>query len=202
MNVIDEVTLPSGWTEGTRPKMRYDAPFVEDDLRVLRGDNQSDWTDGIREWLIAYDNVGIDTHNLVYRFYMCRYGEGIGFLLNDTMDFTSAADHVSTPTMLDHPIVFDGTNYRLAKAYDGVTRYILRPYDVVLSNNGLPVSATVDPLTGILTGYDFSGGGGRAGFRFKVPVTFADALYDMNYGPEVRSIRTTVREMKWPRTME
>jgi len=117
-------------------------------------------------------------------FFRARRGAARGFRLRDPSD-NSSQDMIGVPTMIDQLIgVGDGTtaSFALVKRYgeDGAqqVRRITRPVSgsVLVSVDGAAASAwTLDPL-GVVTFADAPPADAmiRAGFRFDVPVRFAE----------------------------
>jgi len=149
-------SLDSGWTH---PKARWAAP--------------------LNRYTVNYQNRSFTEMDQIRAFYYNHYGSAKGFRLKDKLDFSSAANHRGTPTMLDQTILLTGGVYRLAKTYDIAGTVVVKPIykpilgTVLISDVGVNVtgSVTVNYETGVLTGYTPTGAY-KAGFLFHTPVRF------------------------------
>jgi uncharacterized protein (TIGR02217 family) len=120
-------------------------------------------------------------------FFQARAGRARGFRLCDWLDYTSAADGISSPTATDQTLgEGDGTTlaFPLIKNYgSGGTSYarsIAKPVEgtVLIAVNGEALTSgwSCEATTGVVTfaAAPVSGAVLTAGFEFDVPVRFED----------------------------
>lgn len=181
-----DVRLPEKWSRGSAG-----GPMFKTDISQV----DSGAEHRLRKWLHPLQKYEI-AHNVktpsdlaeIRAFHYVRGGKHESFLLKDWLDWTSASDGRTAPTMLDQPLgTGDGAaaTFQLVKRYsDGASGVYDRPIawpvagtlkvakDGVLVASGVSVARgtgivtfTVAPAMGtVLT----------AGFEFDVPVRFDD----------------------------
>ena len=119
-------------------------------------------------------------------FFRARHGPATGFRLRDPFDFSSKG-MTGAPTITDQPIgEGDGltATFQLVKHYGEQRRTITRPEagSIVISVDGAPVSGWTHAGQGRIL-FDTAPPEGaeiRAGFRFDVPVRFAEDRLDVS----------------------
>lgn len=118
-------------------------------------------------------------------FFRARHGPATGFRLRDPFDFSSAG-MTGAPTMLDQPLgAGDGVSasFQLVKAYGGQRRAITRPEpgSILVSVDGAPATGWSHAGSGriVFAAAPPAGAELRAGFRFDVPVRFAEDRLDI-----------------------
>ena len=119
-------------------------------------------------------------------FFRARYGPARGFLLRDPYDFSSNAGD-GEPTAQDEVIGFgDGitADFHLCRNYGEQKRLITRPEEgsILVSIGGTPASGWSHVGRGLIR-FEVppaSGAEIRAGFRFHVPVRFAEDRLDIS----------------------
>lgn len=180
MQAFDDVTFP---LEIGRDAVAT-AEFSTNIVTTMSGHERrnSSWADA----RLSYDvGPGVRSEaelGVLLDFFRARRGPAIGFRFTDPFDHSSNA-MIGTPTMLDQELgVGDGlvSSFTLIKTYgaDGQIRKITRPHggSVAVAVNGVAA-----------TGWSLAAGGGvefetapaagaviTAGYRFDVPVRFAD----------------------------
>lgn len=119
-------------------------------------------------------------------FFRARHGAATGFRLRDPFDFSSNG-MTNAPTMLDQPLgEGDGlaADFQLVKHYGEQVRTITRPEasSILISINGIAASGWSHAGQGRVV-FDTAPAVGadiRAGFRFDVPVRFAEDRLDVS----------------------
>lgn len=149
------------------------------------------WSQPRRKYNVAY---GIKDHSqlrAVMTFYIARQGPAYGFRYKDFMDFTTATDHIGTPSDTDVVIgAGDASNkvFQLIKKYTSGTvtrdRTIDKPVidTTVVALDGTPQASgwAVNTTNGVVT-FTVAPGSGvdvTAGCEFDVPVRFSEELDD------------------------
>jgi uncharacterized protein (TIGR02217 family) len=182
---IDDVRLPDKWSKGSAggPEFRTDV------VPLASGSEYRE-----RRWMYPRSRYE-SAHNVktpeqiaeLRAFHRARAGRHRGFLLKDWVEFTSAANGVSAPSMTDCPL---GTGDGATTAFQLVKRYgdTVSPFDQPIK---WPVAGTLKiAQDGVLqtTGWSVARGTGivtftaapadgvvlTAGFEFDVPVRFDD----------------------------
>jgi uncharacterized protein (TIGR02217 family) len=168
---------------------RRDAFLSESDSGAEQVVNR--WSQSLHEYDISYAERSQAQVSAVLSFFMARNGPLYAFRFKDFSDFTSSADHLSSPTPTDQRIgTGDGTTteFQLTKLYGDVnysfSRRITKPVSgtVRVAVNGTEIGAfdvncelgivhfEVAPLnTQAIT----------AGFEFDVMVRFKDAELEL-----------------------
>lgn len=119
-------------------------------------------------------------------FFRARHGPATGFRLRDPFDFSSNG-MTGAPTMTDQPLgVGDGAtaSFALVKHYGEQARTITRPEagSIRISIDGVAVNGWTHAGQGRIV-FDAAPADGadiRAGFRFDVPVRFAEDRLDVS----------------------
>lgn len=119
-------------------------------------------------------------------FFRARHGPATGFRLRDPFDFSSNG-MTGAPTMADQPLgTGDGlaSTFQLAKHYGDQLRTITRPEagSISVSVDGVAASGWTHAGQGRIV-FDSAPAAGadiRAGFRFDVPVRFAEDRLDVS----------------------
>ena len=119
-------------------------------------------------------------------FFRARHGPATGFRLRDPFDFSSNG-MTGTPTMTDQPLgTGDGlaSTFQLAKHYGEQRRTITRPEagSIRVSIDGVAANGWTHAGQGRIVFENASAAGAdiRAGFRFDVPVRFAEDRLDVS----------------------
>ncbi len=146
----------------------------------------SPWAMGRRRYLIGANLRALADMAELTAFFEARRGRLYGFRFRDFSDFASCGPG-GTPTATDQALgIGDGTRtaFRLAKAYEDVSRPITKPVEgsvtvavagVTLASGAFSVEATTGAVT--LVAPPVSGAEVTAGFLFDTPVRFdADRL--------------------------
>jgi uncharacterized protein (TIGR02217 family) len=145
------------------------------------------WSRPLWRYEIAHNIKRIEQIAEIRAFHLARRGRKISFLLKDWIDWSSAPDGQSAPSMLDQPL---GTGTGALTTFQLVKRYAdaIDPYDraikwpvagtlVVAVDGVLKVSGVaVDRGTGVVTLTPAPAAAAviTAGFQFDVPVRFED----------------------------
>lgn len=119
-------------------------------------------------------------------FFRARHGPATGFRLRDPFDFSSNA-MTAAPAMTDQPLgTGDGlaASFQLVKLYGEQRRIITRPEpgSILVSIDGAPATGWSHAGQGRIV-FDAAPAAGaqvRAGFRFDVPVRFAEDRLDVS----------------------
>jgi uncharacterized protein (TIGR02217 family) len=183
--MFDEVRFPINISYGSRGGPGFKTNVVTTDSgaeqRVAR------WTSARRQFNAAYGVKSYADLVALSDFYIARLGVTRGFRYKDWLDFTTAVDRRSAPSLLDVSIgIGDGatTNFQLCTKYGTKVRNISKPVtgtELVALNGVLQTSGyTIDYTTGIIT---FStapaiGVVVTAGCEFDVPVRFGTEIDD------------------------
>ena len=146
----------------------------------------SPWALGRRRYLIGANLRALADMAELTAFFEARRGRLYGFRFRDFSDFASCGPG-GTPAATDQALgIGDGTRtaFRLAKAYEDVSRPITKPVErsvtvavagVTLASGAFSVEATTGVVT--LVAPPASGAEVTAGFLFDTPVRFdADRL--------------------------
>ncbi len=180
MQAFDDVTFP---LEIGRDAMAT-AEFSTNIVTTMSGHERrnSSWADA----RLSYDvGPGVRSESelgVLLDFFRARRGPAIGFRFTDPFDHSSNA-MIGTPTMLDQELGGgDGllSRFPLIKTYgaDGQVRKITRPQESTASVAVNGVAATGWSLTeGGIVQFETAPAAGAvitAGYRFDVPVRFAD----------------------------
>jgi uncharacterized protein (TIGR02217 family) len=181
-----EVQFPTNISYGSQGGPGYKTAIVESDA----GDEQriSRWQDARREYDVRYGIRSRSDISTVLNFYMAREGAANGFRFKDWNDFSSATDHIGTPTSTDCPIgtftAGGSRTWQLQKRYvsGGTTKYraITKPVvgTIVVAINGVTTTAfTSDSTNGQVTLNSDPADGAliTAGCYFDVPVRFDES---------------------------
>ncbi len=189
MQAFEDVTFP---IEIGR-QAAASAEFSTNVVTSLSGHERrnSNWADA----RLSYDvGPGVRSEaelGVLLDFFRARHGPAIGFRFRDPFDNSSNV-MTGTPTMLDQPIgTGDGlrTTFPLRKLYgagtDAQVRHITHPVAasilVAVNGNALTTGWTLQP--GGKIAFDVAPAAGAAitaGFRFDVPVRFADDRIEVN----------------------
>ncbi|UOR16313.1 DUF2460 domain-containing protein [Qipengyuania aquimaris] len=139
---------------------------------------------------MRYDvGPGVRSHSelrTLLEFFRARFGPARGFRLRDPHDFSSN-DGAGEPTAEDEIIGFgDGlsADFQLRRNYGEQQRPITRPEEgsIIVSIDGIPASGWTHVGKGLIR-FDAPPSAGaeiRAGFRFDVPVRFAEDRLDIS----------------------
>lgn len=182
---VDDIRLPEKWSKGSAGG----ASWLTEDVKVASGDIylEQRWEDPLWRYDIAH-NVKTPADIAELRaFHLARRGRKRGFLLKDWIDYTSHADGITAPTMLDQPL---GTGTGAATTFDLVKRYAdtVSPYDrpitwpvtgtLLVAVNGVLLASgvAVNRGTGVVTLTPAPAAAAviTCGFQFDVPVHFED----------------------------
>lgn len=124
-------------------------------------------------FIVLYQNLNPEDHeNVIAAFNACRAGV-YGFRVKDWSDFTASNELVTTGTGAPQTI-------QLSKLYEFHTENLSRPIrkpvsgTVTMTQNGSPLSASIDYTTGLATFTASVGQIVRWSGQFDVPVTFDD----------------------------
>ncbi len=190
--MIDDVRLPEKWSKGSGGGAQW--LTVQQPLASGEVDREERWADPLGQWEIAHNIKTPEDMALLMAFHRARRGAARGFLLKDWLDWTSAANGQSAPTMLDQPL---GTGTGALTTFQLVKRYAdaVAPYDrpirwpvtgtlKVAVNGVLKVSGVaVVRGTGVVTLTPAPAAAAviTAGFEFDVPVHFAEDLLQISW---------------------
>lgn len=190
--VLDDVRLPEKWSMGSTggPEWLTDQVDTADGGAWV----EQRWQDPLHRYDIAHNVKTPAAIAEIRAFHNARRGKKYAFLLKDWLDFSSAADGQSAPTMTDQPL---GTGTGAQTAFQLVKRYAdpLRPYDrpiawpeagsVLVAVNGVLKTSGVSVArgTGIVTLTPAPAAAAviTAGFRFDVPVHFTEDRLEISY---------------------
>jgi uncharacterized protein (TIGR02217 family) len=167
------------------------------------------WSQGRHQWEVRLENE-FDDFAVLKSFYMARGGAANGFLLQDPMDYTSAADGRTAPAFSDvDPIALgDGSTvaFQLVKKYGTHTRTVEKPQPgtvlIGLDDSQDSSGWSVNNSTGIVTFTSAPGAGVavQAGFKYYVPVRFGaeadEALRMVMLGGEAADLTVPIIEIK------
>lgn len=124
-------------------------------------------------FVVLYENLNPEDHqSVISAFNACRGGV-FGFRLKDWSDFTATNQFLTTGTG-------SAQSVQLAKIYEFSTQNVSRPIrkpvtgTVTLTQNGSPLSASIDYTTGMASFTATMGNIVRWSGEFDVPVTFDD----------------------------
>ena len=183
--MVDDVRLPDKWSKGSAGGPE----FLTDVVGLASGDEYREqrWVRPRWRYEIAHNIKSIAQIAELRAFHLARRGRGRSFLLKDWLDWTSAADGVSTAAMADQPLGTGNgstTDFQLRKRYaDGVNPYdrpikwpvagtLLVAVNGVLKTTGVAVNRGTGVVT--LTPAPAVDAVITAGFEFDVPVRFED----------------------------
>lgn len=145
------------------------------------------WARPLWRYEIAHNIKRVEQIAEIRAFHLARRGRKVSFLLKDWIDWTSAADGQSAPSMLDQPLGTGTgalTTFQLVKRYpDAIDPYdraikwpvagtLLVAVDGVLKVSGVAVNRGTGVVT--LTPAPAAAAVITAGFEFDVPVRFED----------------------------
>lgn len=131
----------------------------------------SDWSMPRFRYSVIYQNLKEEDHDKVYWAHMASMGAAIPFRFKDWRDFQAvdqvqgvAVDGVQTMQLIKH-YSFGSVNF---------IREITKPIEdsMSLQADGVPISFTVDPLTGLFSFAAAEGQTITASYEFDVPVRF------------------------------
>lgn len=185
MSVAD-IRLPEKWSKGSAGGPEWLTHVVP---KASGGEHRNQrWSRPIWKYDIAHNVKSPEEISELRAFHLARRGRRIAFLLQDWIDWTSAADGVSAPTATDQPLgTGDGATdeFQLIKRYGDAEgdydRAIAWPVagTLLVAVDGVPLAGSafaVDRGTGIVT-FDTAPALDAvltAGFAFDVPVRFDD----------------------------
>lgn len=190
--MIADIRLPEKWSKGSAGGPEWLTLVVP----KASGDEtrRSRWSRPIWKYEIAHNVKSPADISELRRFHLARRGRRTGFLLKDWIDFTSNADGITPPTMLDQPLgTGDGsdTTFQLIKRYGDAVDSFDRPIFwptlsslLIAVNGAAKVSGVaVNRGTGIVTLTPAPAAAAviTAGFAFDVPVRFDDDLLQISW---------------------
>jgi len=189
---LDDVRLPEKWSMGSTGGPEWLTEQVDTSNGGAHVEQR--WEDPLHRYDIAH-NIKTPTAMAELRaFHNARRGRKFAFLLKDWLDFTSAPDGQSAPSMLDQPLgTGDGaeTEFQLVKRYPDTIRPYDRPIawpesdslvvavDGVLKSSGVSVNRGTGVVT--LSPAPADEAVITAGFRFDVPVHFTEDRLEITY---------------------
>lgn len=144
------------------------------------------WAGSRRRWDVGSAVTRLDALQTVVAFFEARGGRLSGFRFRDALDDRSCAPGAAVSATDQVIGTGDGVTdtFQLVKAYGGYARRILKPVagSVVVAVDGVPVSASVDTATGLVTlgAAPAEGAAVTAGYRFDCPVRFDADRLDVN----------------------
>lgn len=182
--MFHEVEFPRGISYGSRGGPRFDTQILETDggheHRISRLSAPR------HEFEVNYGVKRLDDLTTLRTFFIARRGAFFGFRYWDPLDYTTSANHRSTPSHLNQLIGSGNgvqTDFQLTKAYTddagSWTRVIEKPIEgtvkVGLATVNQTSGWTVDVTTGVITFSSPPGVGVAvtAGCEFNVPVRFS-----------------------------
>ncbi len=180
MQAFDDVTFPIAIGQ----EAVATAEFSTNVVTTFSGHERrnSDWVDARQKYDVGPGVRSEDELGVLLAFFRARRGPAIGFRFTDPFD-SSSNNMTSAPTALDQLLgIGDGvrTSFALAKTYgvDGQIRRITRPQpgSVVVASNGSVVTGWSLADAGVVQ-FETAPAVGvviTAGFRFDVPVRFAN----------------------------
>jgi uncharacterized protein (TIGR02217 family) len=186
MQAFDDVTFP---IEIGREAM-VTAEFSTNVVTTFSGHERrnSDWADARQKYDVGPGVRSEQELGVVLSFFRARRGPAIGFRFTDPFD-NSSNDMTGVPTALDQLLgIGDGvrTSFALIKTYgaDGQIRRVTRPRPgtVIVASNGNNATgwALTEPDIIQFETAPAIGAAITAGFRFDVPVRFADDSIEMS----------------------
>lgn len=185
MSVVD-IRLPEKWSKGSAGGPEWLTHVVE----KASGDEHRNqrWSRPRWKYDIAHNVKDPADISELRAFHLARRGRRIPFLLKDWIDWTSRADGVRAPTMLDQPLgTGDGATdeFLLIKRYGDAAGSFDRPIlwpvvgTLLIAVDGVPLAGSafdVDRGSGIVT-FDTPPADDAvltSGFEYDVPVRFDD----------------------------
>lgn len=182
-----DVRLPEKWSKGSAGGPMFSTTITQVDSGAEH--RLAKWVHPLPKYEIAHNVKTPADLAEIRAFHYVRKGRLESFLMKDWLDYTSAADGRSAPTMLDQPLgTGDGatTTFDLVKRYsDGAGNHYDRPIlwpvagTLIIAVDGVAVAEgdfSVTRGTGVVT-FDTAPADGAvitAGFEFDVPVRFDD----------------------------
>lgn len=180
-----DIRLHENWSRGSAGGPEFMTSIVPLDSGGEYREQR--WARPLWRYEIAHNIKRIEQIAEIRAFHLGRRGRKESFLLKDWIDWTSAADGQSAPSMLDQPL---GTGTGALTTFQLIKRYpdAIDPYDraikwpvagtlVVAVNGVLKVAGVVvNRGTGVVTLTPAPAAAAviTAGFEFDVPVRFED----------------------------
>lgn len=183
--MTQDVRLPDKWSKGSAGGPE----FLTDVVPLASGGEYREqrWARPLWKYEIAHNIKRIEQIAELRAFHLARRGAANSFLLKDWIDYTSAIDGLSAPTMLDQPL---GTGTGAQTSFNLIKRYpdAVSPYDrlikwpvtgtLLIAVNGVAKvsGVAVNRGTGVVTLTPAPAAAAviTAGFQFDVPVRFED----------------------------
>jgi uncharacterized protein (TIGR02217 family) len=180
-----DVRLPENWSQGSAGGPEFRTLVVP--LDSGKEYREGRWVHPLWRYEIAHNIKRIEQIAEIRAMHLARRGRRDSFLLKDWIDYTSAANGIAAPTMLDQPL---GTGTGSLTTFQLVKRYpdTVEPYDRpikwpvagtllvavngVLKTSGVAVNRGTGVVT--LTPAPIAAAVITAGFQFDVPVRFED----------------------------